>query len=90
MKKTEQTVYTGPRALPVVLFEDEPYFADLRLAEFRAALGPFNPITFSSEQGQKMCLQAGIITCKSCQMNVIISMVFVENPLHCMNCFNRL
>ena len=90
MEKAEQKVVTGPRALPVILYGGDPYFSDLRLAEFRAALGPLDPIAFGSEQGKKMCLQAGIITCKSCQMNVIISRVFVENPLHCMNCFQRL
>ena len=87
MEKTTSIPRLGYRALPVVLFEGKQYFADLRLNEFRP-VGAFESIPFESEEGKVMCSSAGIITCKSCGMSVLISMAHEDHPLRCMQCFS--
>ena len=89
MEKTKEKRETGPRALPVVLFEGRQYFADLRLNEFRPVRGLFSSIPFDSEQGKVMCISTGVVTCISCGMSVIISKVYENNQLRCMQCFSR-
>ena len=73
----------------MVLFKGKQYFADLRLNEFRPVQG-FESIPFNSKEGLSMCSSTGVVTCKSCGMSVIISTVFEQQPLRCMQCFNLL
>jgi len=88
MEETKNIDETSPRALPVVLYKGEQYFADLRLNEFRPVRG-FYSIAFGGEEGRIMCRNTGIITCKSCGMSAIISKAFEEQQLRCMKCFSR-
>ena len=88
MGKGKNVNETGPRALPVVLFKGEQYFVDLRLNEFRPVRG-FESIPFDSEEGIIMSSATGVVTCKSCEMSVIISKAYEEKELRCMHCFSR-
>ena len=88
MEKTKSIPQIGPRPLPVVLFKGEQYFADLRLNEFRPVQGLLESIPFDGEEGRIMCRNTGIVTCKSCNMSVLISMAHEEEPLRCMRCFS--
>ncbi|MFH1614285.1 MAG: hypothetical protein ABIG61_04270 [Planctomycetota bacterium] len=88
MKKGKNVNETSPRALPVVLFKGEQYFADLRLNEFRPVRG-FESIPFDSEEGLIMSSNTGVVTCKSCKMSAIISKAYEGKELRCMNCFSR-
>ncbi|MFA6424669.1 MAG: hypothetical protein WCW64_00620 [Phycisphaerae bacterium] len=88
MEKEKNINETSPRALPIVLFRGEQYFADLRLNEFRPVRG-FDSIPFDGEEGRIMCRNTGVIICKSCGMSAIISKAFEEQQLRCMKCFNR-
>ncbi len=86
MEKTKEAV---PRSLPIILYEGQQYFTDLRLNEFRPVRGLFSSIPFDSEQGKVMCRSTGVVTCISCGMSVIISKVYENNQLRCMQCFSR-
>ena len=86
MAKAKQQVNTGPVGSPMVRYGSKQYFADLRLREFREIENPHNGIVFDSEKGQLMCRQAGIICCPKCGMSVIISKVFEQQRLRCMQC----
>ena len=88
MEKEKNVNEASPRALPVVLFKGEQYFADLRLNEFRPVRG-FESIPFDSEEGVIMSKDTGVVTCKSCGMSAIISKAFEEQQLRCMRCFSR-
>ena len=89
MKRMKTVNETSPRALPVVLYKGEQYFADLRLNEFRPVKS-FNSIPFDGKEGRIICRDTGVITCQSCGMSAIISKAYEEEPLRCMQCFNRL
>ena len=88
MGKGKNVNEASPRALPVVLFKGEQYFVDLRLNEFRPVRG-FESIPFDSEEGIIMSSATGVVTCKSCEMSVIISKAYEEKELRCMQCFSR-
>ena len=87
MGKEENVNENGPRALPVVLFRGEQYFADLRLNEFRPVKG-FESIPFDGEEGRIISRNTGVVTCKSCGMSAIISKAFEAEQLRCMQCFS--
>jgi hypothetical protein len=76
----------GPSVLPVVQHGPTQYFADLRLRQFRNVKSPHESVDFDSEQGRKMCEQAGIVICRECQMAAIISPAVDRKELRCMNC----
>jgi hypothetical protein len=80
----------GPRALPVIPYKGRQYFTDLRLNEFRPVQGFLESIPFNGEEGRVMCMDTGVVICKSCGMSVIISKAFESQQLRCMQCFNRL
>lgn len=84
----KETKRTGPRVLPVILYNGKPFYADLRLNEFRPVKA-FESIPFESEQGRQMCCNTGVVICQSCGMSVIISKFYEDKPLHCMQCFGR-
>jgi len=88
MEKEKNVNEASSRALPVVLFKGEQYFADLRLNEFRPVRG-FESIPFDSEEGVIMSRDTGVVTCKSCGMSTIIPKAFEEQQLRCMQCFSR-
>ncbi len=88
-KKTKNVNEASPRALPVVLYKGEQYFADLQLNEFRPVQGLLESIPFDGEEGRIMCRDIGVVICKSCGMSAIISKVFEEKQLRCMQCFSR-
>jgi len=88
MEKEKDRCEIGPRALPVVLFKGEQYFADLRLNEFRPVRG-FESIPFDSEEGVIMCRGTGVVICKSCGMSAIIPRSYEDKELRCMNCSSR-
>ena len=90
MEKMTNIPRLGYRALPIVLFNGKQYFADLRLNEFRPVQGLLESIPFDGKKGRIMCSSAGVVTCKSCRMSVLISMAYEEEPLRCMRCFNLL
>ena len=88
MRKPE--LATGPRRLPVVLYGNTEYFADLRLGEFRETKNPCQYVKFTSELGRLMCQQTGILHCSQCGMSVIVSKVFENKSLQCMQCQNKI
>ena len=88
MERMKNVNEVSPRALPVVLYKGEQYFADLRLNEFRPVKS-FNSIPFDSEEGRIICRDTGVVICKSCGMSVIISKAYKEELLRCMLCFSR-
>lgn len=90
MQKEKQQACSGPRMLPIVTYEGQPLFVDLRLGEFRPVQGLFESIPFHTVFGIELCTQLGIRTCKSCKTSFMISSVVEDNPLRCPNCFNRL
>ncbi|HBG27633.1 MAG: hypothetical protein A2Y10_15655 [Planctomycetes bacterium GWF2_41_51] len=87
MGETKTVKEAGPRVLPIVIYEGEQYFADLRLNEFRP-VRCFESIAFDSEEGQIMCRQTGVVICQSCRMSAIISSYNLQKPLRCMRCFS--
>ena len=87
MTEMETVKGVGPRVLPIVLYEGQQYFADLRLNEFRPVRG-FESIAFNSEDGQIMCRHTGVVICQSCRMSAIISSYNLQEPLRCMRCFS--
>jgi len=89
MERMKNVNEVSPRALPVILYKGEQYFADLRLNEFRPVQGLLASIPFDGEEGGIMCRNTGVITCKSCGMSVIISKAYEEELLRCMLCFSR-
>ena len=88
MEKEKNISEFGPRALPIVLFKGEEYFADLRLNEFRPVRG-IESIPFDSKEGVIMCKNNGVVTCESCGMSVIIPSSYEDKELRCMNCSSR-
>ncbi len=88
MKRVKQEVITGPRVLPVVRYGPTRYFADLRLKQFRDIENPHNFVDFDSEQGRLMCRQTGVLWCQQCGMAVIVSKVFEQQRLRCMQCMS--
>ena len=90
MTKTQQIVFTGPLALPIVRYENMSYFADLRLGEFRPVRGPLESITFDSDKGRLICSANGIVKCPDCGTSVIIGRPADVEKLRCVRCFNLL
>jgi len=88
MAGVKQKAVTGPRILPVVQYEQIRYFAGLRLRQFRDIENPHNYVDFDSEQGRVMCKQTGILWCSECGMSVIISKMFEQQSLRCMQCMS--
>ena len=88
MAGVKQKAVTGPRILPVVQCGPTRYFADLRLRQFRDIENPHNYVDFDSEQGRVMCKQTGILWCSECGMSVIISKMFEQQSLRCMQCMS--
>ncbi len=88
MTGAKQQVITGPRVLPVVQYGQVRYFADLFLGQFRDIENSHNYIDFDSEQGRLMCRQTGVIWCPECGMAVLISKVFEQQELRCMQCMD--
>jgi hypothetical protein len=86
MVKTKSNVVTGPRVLPVIQVGPVRYYADLRLGQFRETDNPHHYIEFNSKQGQLMCRQNGILQCPACRMSVIVSKMYENQPLRCMQC----
>lgn len=59
----------GPGRLPVVWWNGEAYFVDVRLREFRSRTGPSGGIKFvpfDSEQGAAMLGVFAVTTCRCC------------------------
>ena len=90
MQEEKQQVCSGPKMLPIVTYENEPLFVDLRLAEFRFVRDRFESISFRTIFGKELCALLGIRTCKSCKTSLMISVAIEENPLRCPSCFNQL
>lgn len=90
MEKAEQLFFAGPLALPIVRYESASYFADLRLAEFRAVDGPLESIVFDSDKGRLICRANGIIKCPGCGMSVIVGRENDIEKLRCVRCFDLL
>ncbi len=88
MKRAKQEAITGPMVLPVVQYGPTRYFADLRLKQFRDMENPHNFVDFDSEQGRLMCRQTGVLRCRQCGMGVIVSKVFEQQGLRCMQCMS--
>ena len=44
----------GPRALPVLEYDEQKWFIDERLGEFRDARNPSNRVGFDTEEGRRM------------------------------------
>ncbi len=88
--ETRQDVFAGPWVLPQVQYGPSRYFADLRLRQFRNVDDPHHYIDFSSEQGQRMCRQAGITVCPGCGLAAIVSPSSFEEELWCMRCLDSL
>ncbi len=76
----------GPQMLPMVQHGPTQYFTDLRLRQFRDTRNPHNHMDFESEQGKRICEQAGIVVCRECKMAAIISPALDKKELRCMNC----
>ena len=90
MQKAKQEYQGGCRALPIVMYEGNPLFVDLRLDEFRLVQRPFESIPFGSVFGRDLCGMSGIHTCKSCNTSIMLSRNTEEQQVRCPNCFNRL
>ena len=88
MAEAKQKIVTGPRVLPVVQYGQTKYFADLRLAQFRDIENPHKYVDFDSRQGRLMCKQTCVIWCPECGMAVLISKVFEQQELRCMQCMD--
>jgi len=86
MEVRQQDVFAGPWILPQIQYGPTRYFADLRLRQFRDVENPHNYIDFSSEQGQLMCRQAGIVVCPECGMSAIVSTALDREKLRCIRC----
>ncbi len=84
--ESEQDVFGGPWALPIVRIGPTQYFADLRLRQFRDVSNPHNYVDFGSERGQEMCEQTGVVVCQECRTSVIVSTAADRKELRCMNC----
>jgi hypothetical protein len=76
----------GYGVLPVIQIGPRQYAADLRLRQFRNVKNPGEFVDFDSEQGRKMCEQAGIVVCRECQMAALIWPAAGRKELRCMNC----
>jgi len=86
--ETQQDVFAGPWVLAQVQYGPTRYWADLRLRQFRDVDNPHDAIDFASEQGQRMCRQAGITVCPGCGMAAIVSPSLFEAELWCMRCLD--
>ena len=84
--ESEQNVFGGPWALPIVRVEPTQYFVDLRLRQFRDVSNPHNYVDFDSEQGRRMCERTGIVVCQECRTTAIVSTALDRKELRCMNC----
>ena len=84
--ESEQDVFGGPWALPIVQVGPTQYFADLRLRQFRDVSNPHNYVDFDSEQGRRMCEQTGVVVCRECRTSAIVSTALDRKELRCVNC----
>jgi len=72
--------------LPVVRLGGMAYFVDLSLRQFRETMNPRNYVDFDSVKGEELCAQAGVVTCLSCGMSVIVPASLREERLRCVRC----
>ena len=77
------------QALPVVQILGRSLFVDLDQCLFRDAFDPQRYVGFRSLEGQRLCVQAGIISCPGCGISVIVPVSRKEDRLHCMSCEGR-
>ena len=84
--ESEQDVFGGPWALPIVQVGPTQYFADLRLRQFRDVNNPHNYVDFDSEQGRHMCERTAIVVCRECRTAAIVSTALKRDELRCMYC----
>ena len=81
---------TGMRpALPTILLGSKGYFIDLKARLFRETLDPGRYIDFDSVEGERLCRQAGVVTCLRCGASVIVSVSIWGEELRCVRCGPR-
>jgi len=94
MAKEKNIAKSGRQPLPLVSFGGRLFYTvDLKGRKFIPLIAETlsSGIPFESEEGKVMCSRAGVVTCKSCGMSVIVSMACCQDqPLRCMRCFNLL
>ncbi|MDD5134568.1 MAG: hypothetical protein PHP01_04055 [Phycisphaerae bacterium] len=94
MKKEKNISQSGTQPLPLVSFAGKLFYTvDLKNKRFIPLIAETLSfgVPFESEEGKVMCSSAGVVTCKSCGMSVIVSMACChDQPLRCMRCFNLL
>ncbi len=73
-------------ALPVVQIVGPSFFVNLEQRLFRDVFNPQHYVDFRSADGQRLCKQAGIISCPVCGMSVIVPVSRSEDRLRCMSC----
>ena len=72
--------------LPRFRLGDTDYFADLRLGEFRRVDDPGASIVFDSPEGMTCCGMAGIVTCRRCDVNALVSGAVGADGIRCERC----
>ncbi len=78
-----QSANEPKQVLPTVRLAHGIYVIDLRLRQFRDTMVPSKRVDFDPVQGGPMCRQAGVVTCLSCGMSVIIPVGVDDNALSC-------
>jgi len=86
MKPTKESLGLMPEVLPYVQCGDHRYFVDLKLHQFRNTENPRESIDFDSDEGRRMCMWSGVITCPRCGISTIVLMILLLTPLHCVSC----
>ena len=90
MELTRNIARLLQRVLPTVQILERHYFIDLESHQFRNTEDPQDTVAFPSDEGRRMCIQAGVLTCPRCGTSVIIALFHTDAPLHCISCGLRL
>ncbi|MBN2560197.1 MAG: hypothetical protein JXQ75_04640 [Phycisphaerae bacterium] len=92
MESEEETEIGQVRRLPTLHFEDDEYFIDNRLRQFRTVTPPIRMIDFiefEEERGRRMLEQCGWLTCVKCRWTFAVSRRSTIDETWCPECRRR-
>jgi hypothetical protein len=81
---------SSPKVLSLVRIGEQAFFVDLRLGQFRSAVGPLVFVAFDSEDGRRLCDLANVLSCPACGTHIIVTGALRAEGLRCVKCFSRL
>ena len=72
--------------MPVIRLAGTAYFIDLSHRHFKETMNPGIRVDFDSVEGQRLCRQAGVVTCLNCGTSAIVAASVLDNELSCLRC----